>query len=498
MDKEYSVSTQTLYLQFLISNRDLAARCNNILDPDHFDRRIRKAAEFIKSYVSQHGDIPDPLQIKAVGGVDIEPIGATAVQHSSWFLEEFEKFSRYKALEKAILTSSDMLEKHEYGAVEKLIKDAVQVGLPKTFGTDYFEDPVGRLKAIRDNNGQVSTGWKDLDDKLYGGFNKGELNIFAGASGAGKSLFLQNLALNWTQRGMNTVYFSLELSELLCSQRMDAMLTDMSTRDLYKRLDEVELKVKSAGKKGKLQIVQLTNGVTPNDLLAWIREFQTQRNVKVDAILVDYLDLMMPAGQKISVSDMFVKDKLVAEELRNLVVTENLLLATASQLNRSAVESVEFDHSMIAGGLSKIQTADNVFGIYSTPSMKERGTVQIQFMKTRSSSGVGQKIDLSFNPDTMRISDAVDSGGGSTTTRASDVYDKVRARSNLGTTVNTEVSTPPASTKWEKPTGTHAWDYPTGGTTAASETEPVQKPLATPVATSANRNALRAIVSREI
>lgn len=491
MDKEYSVSTQTLYLQFLISSRDLAARCNNILDPDHFDRKIRKAAEFIKTYVSQHGDIPDPLQIKAVGGVDIDTIGPTAVQHSAWFLEEFEKFARYKALEKAILTSSDMLEKHEYGAVEKLIKEAVQVGLPKTFGTDYFADPVARLKAIRDNNGQVSTGWKDLDDKLYGGFNKGELNIFAGASGAGKSLFLQNLALNWSQRGMNTVYFSLELSELLCSQRMDAMLTDMSTRDLYKRLDEVELKVKSAGKKGGLlQIVQLTNGITANDVLAWVREFQTQRNIKVDAILVDYLDLMMPASQKISVSDMFVKDKLVAEELRNLVVTENLLLATASQLNRSAVESVEFDHSMIAGGLSKIQTADNVFGIYSTPSMKERGTVQIQFMKTRSSAGVGQKIDLSFNPDTMRISDAVDSGGGSTTTRASDVYDKVKARTNIGTTVKTETAT---SITWEKPQAKEGFDLskPNSGTDT-------QKPLTAPVATSANRNALRAIVSREI
>jgi hypothetical protein len=204
---------------------------------------------------------------------------------------------------------------------------------------------------------------------------------------------------------------------------------------------------------------------------------------------------MMPASQKISVSDMFVKDKLVAEELRNLVVSEQLLLATASQLNRSAVESVEFDHSMIAGGLSKIQTADNVFGIYSTPSMKERGTVQIQFMKTRSSSGVGQKIDLSFNPDTMRIANSVDAGG-STTTRASDVYDKVKARTNLGTSVNT-APTPVTSTKWEKPTGKHAWDYPTGSA-PGGETEPVQKPLTAPVATSANRNALRAIVSREI
>ena len=30
---------------------------------------------------------------------------------------------------------------------------------------------------------------------------------------------------------------------------------------------------------------------------------------------------------------------------------------------------------------------------------------QLQFMKTRSSSGVGSKVDLKFNPDTLRVED---------------------------------------------------------------------------------------------
>jgi hypothetical protein len=50
-------------------------------------------------------------------------------------------------------------------------------------------------------------------------------------------------------------------------------------------------------------------------------------------------------------------------------------------------------------------TADNVIGIFTSRAMKERGRYQIQFMKTRSSSGVGQKVDLEFNVDTLRISD---------------------------------------------------------------------------------------------
>jgi hypothetical protein len=40
--------------------------------------------------------------------------------------------------------------------------------------------------------------------------------------------------------------------------------------------------------------------------------------------------------------------------------------------------------------------------------MRERGRYQIQFMKTRSSSGVGQKVDLEFNIDTLRITDLDD------------------------------------------------------------------------------------------
>ena len=148
-------------------------------------------------------------------------------------LDEFEQFCKHKALESAILKSTDLLEKSEYGAVEKLVKDAVQLGLAKHMGTDYWADPAGRIEKVRNSRGGTSTGWKDIDQKLYGGFNRGELNIFAAASGGGKSLFLQNLALNWTLQGLNVLYISLELSEELCSMRLDSMLTGYNTKELF-------------------------------------------------------------------------------------------------------------------------------------------------------------------------------------------------------------------------------------------------------------------------
>jgi KaiC/GvpD/RAD55 family RecA-like ATPase len=62
-----------------------------------------------------------------------------------------------------------------------------------------------------------------LDRLLYGGFNRGELKIFAGGSGSGKSLFMQNMAVNWAMQGLNGVFLTLELSEGLCAMRMDSV-----------------------------------------------------------------------------------------------------------------------------------------------------------------------------------------------------------------------------------------------------------------------------------
>ena len=116
----------------------------------------------------------------------------------------------------------------------------------------------------------------------------------------------------------------------------------------------------------------------------------------------------MPVSARVSPSDLFVKDKYVSEELRNLAKELNCVFVTASQLNRGAVDEIEFDHSHIAGGLSKINTADNVFGIFTSRAMRERGRYQLQLMKTRSSSGVGQKIDLEFDVESLRIRDLGD------------------------------------------------------------------------------------------
>ena len=104
---------------------------------------------------------------------------------------------------------------------------------------------------------------------------------------------------------------------------------------------------------------------------------------------------------------------------------------TASQLNRSAVEEIEFDHSHISGGISKINTADNVFGIFTSRAMRERGKYQIQCMKSRSSTGVGMKIDLDYNVETMRITDPGEEAGPVNSFAKGNLLDSIKAKSTM-------------------------------------------------------------------
>ncbi len=405
-DNDFTVEKQKYFLRMMMTNAVLFTRVINIYNSENFDKSLRPTAEFIKTHADEYKILPEQDQIEAVTGVKLDPIQNLNQGHNDWFLENFEKFTQRQELERAILKAADLLEKGEYGPVEKLIKEAVQVSLQKDMGTDYFADPKQRINKYFNAGGQVSTGWPQLDKLLYGGFSRGELNIFAGGSGSGKSLVMMNLALNWLQQGMSGVYVSLELSEELTCLRSDAMLTSMSTKDIRKDIDTTELKVKMAGKKsGQYRVKAMPAQSTVNDIRAYLKEVQIQTEIKVDFVMVDYLDLVMPVSVKVNPNDQFIKDKYVSEELRNLAKELGILLVTASQLNRSAVEEVEFDHSHIAGGISKINTADNVFGIFTSRAMRERGVYQIQCMKSCSSTGVGQKIDLTYNIETMRITD---------------------------------------------------------------------------------------------
>ena len=272
-----SIEMQTALVRMMITDPHLYPRVSNILDAKNFHKNLQPVVTMIKDHAEKYNVMPDSVQILATTGQTIDPIEGLRESDSIWFLDEFERFTKRQELERAILKAADLLEKGNYDPVEKLIKDAVQISLQKDLGTEYFANPRARLEAIKNSNGQISTGWPSVDNKLYGGFNRGELQIFAGGSGSGKSLFMQNLSVNWAQANLNGVYITLELSEELCSWRIDSMMSGVSMKNTFKDLDDVDLKVRMIGKRsGAFWVKYLPAQSTVNDIRAYIKNLQIE------------------------------------------------------------------------------------------------------------------------------------------------------------------------------------------------------------------------------
>lgn len=400
----YTFDVQLLLIATMVNNGELFVRCQNIIKPQYFDLDLQRVVKFIIEHCNKFNGMPSLELIKAETNVDIPKV-VTNESHSNWFLETIELFCRHKAIELAILTSADMISEGYYGEVEKLVKDAVLISLNKDLGTSFFETPRETLEKLLKQNGSISTGWKTVDNAIYN-LGKGELALFAAVTGGGKSVALQNLAINWALQNFNVIYFTFELSEELVLKRLASMISGIPNSSIFRQLDQVELVVKQKGKtSGRIQIKYMKQGANTNDIKAYLKEYQIKTNIKPDMILVDYLDLMHPNSRKIDVTNLFAKDKLVAEELRGLAAENEIVAASAAQINRQGYDNLTPNAANIAGGISKAYTADVVINVNLTPGSREKGEIQFHFMKTRNSGGVGSDIVLKYDPNTLRISD---------------------------------------------------------------------------------------------
>jgi hypothetical protein len=181
------------------------------------------------------------------------------------------------------------------------------------------------------------------------------------------------------------------------------MVTGIPQRDILNRASEVAQKIKAAGSSIEdIVIEQMPVGTSSNEIRAFLKEFELKRGYVPDVLIVDYLDLMSP-NEKVSADNVFEKDKRSAEQLRQILIDYDMIGITASQQNRGAVTATDLNHSHIAGGISKINTTDTYVSIIMTDTMKAAGEIAFQFLKTRSSDGVGKTIYLRWNRLALRV-----------------------------------------------------------------------------------------------
>lgn len=399
---------QQLLIEYLLSSPDTFALSSPIVKAEYFDPELRHSIIYLQQYYNEYHALPDVDQMKVETGKQFKTRDITK-DKIKYCLDEIEMFCQNMGMENAILEVADIYKENgDKGKIRRIITEAATISLHRDMGVNFFEDPEIRLRELLKKEIVETTGWREFDDLLGGGIARKQLILFSANSGGGKSIVMANLGLNFVMKGRTVLLISLELSEDMIDMRYVQMVTGMKTAEWQKDVDraaETILTSKTEG--GELYIKRMKKGTRSNEIRSYLKEFELRYGKIPDMIIVDYLDVM-DANEKINASDVFTKDKFASEELREIGEDYNAFMVSAAQQNRGAINASHLDHSHIAGGISKINTCDVYASIILTESLKAKGEIHFQFLKTRSSDGVNKFVHLKYNNVSLRISNLDD------------------------------------------------------------------------------------------
>lgn len=397
---------QKLIIDNLLSSGEIFARCAGIIAGEYFDPEYRKVVQYIKDYTEKYGNAPgfDLVNAKYDLGFAKRKVTTSEVESSC---DSIELFCQQQALTQAVLASIEDIESGNFSAMKERIDKASLISLQKDMGVEMFENTEEYLLSLVDNDIYYSMGIKGLDDMLDGGLARKQFTLFSANSGGGKSVMLSNLGANFSMgHGMNVLYISLELAEPMIYKRNAFIMTGVAAKSWKEKIGFISSKIgaiKNDGA-GSFRIKRLPTGCCVNDIRSYLKQYEIEYGCKPDVIIIDYLDLLSP-NEGVKNMNVSEQDKLKAEQCSQLLHDYNAIGISASQQNREALKTSSPDQSVIAGGMTKVNTVDNFISLYMDGGLRAKGEMMAFFLKTRSSDGVGKMVMLHFDSICLRIGD---------------------------------------------------------------------------------------------
>jgi replicative DNA helicase len=390
---------------------------------DHLDQRyfenknISKIVSIITEYYKKRSVAPTLTEIKSYLTTDDLKISFKSVVslfdtvdknfNKTELYENTEKFLKEKAVYHTLLEVAEQNDK-EMNTSEILAKfeKACSVTLAADLGLDYLDEIDRHINDLKTIDSTISCGWPWLDRKMDGGFlEQGRaIYVFAGETNIGKSIFLGNIAKNIADQGKTVLLISLEMSELVYAKRITTNLTRIPIRDLHSRTDDIESAVKQykqSHTKSKVIVKEFPpSTVTCRHLKGYIKKL-TDRGVKIDAIVVDYVNLLKSDVG----TNSYERIKYATEELRALSYVFECPVITATQLNRSGYSEVNPGLDTVGESYGLAATADAIFSIWREEEDIELGVLKLGVMKNRFGENYGSVI-MEIDYDTLTLKEA--------------------------------------------------------------------------------------------
>lgn len=233
-------------------------------------------------------------------------------------------------------------------------------------------------------------------NECMGGLRKGELTLFSGHTGKGKTTFLSELSIDLALNGAKTLWCSFEM-KLEALQNMQAMqLCQKSSEDCQMDYEFVQEKL---GNLGILALNSEPGSMDPFELIDKLKELI--ENHGIDHIIIDNMQFLIFGS---SADDAYMSQDNTIRMLRELATFTDVHITVICHPRKTSNVSKKDGYAFLteydlSGRARSVQEADNVI-ILQTSQDVESGVRKdwIQIHKCR--HGELGKIGVKYNRDT--------------------------------------------------------------------------------------------------
>ena len=388
----YGNGFQNKLLAVLMKDRIFLQQIHDILDPKYFSSESSQwISKTIVEYFAKYKSSPTLEVMKVeVDGIEMDVLKTTVIENlrdvtkqidavdSSYIKDRTTDFCKNQKLKGAILESVQLLQMGKYDEIKATVDEAMKAGTDRDIGHEYVDHVEDRFN--QNSRKVVPTPWDVVNEIMDGGLGPGEMGVFVAPAGIGKSMALVNAAANCVKKGLNVVYYTLELSDTYVGGRFDSYFTGIPTQDLKYHREEVEEAMEKLP--GQLIIKYYpTKTASVNTIAAHLDKCAMQ-GATPDIIFIDYADLL----RDVNASKTARHDQVLGgiyEDLRGLAGLHKVPIWTASQANRSAAEMEVIEADKIAESYTKVMVADFIVSLSRKTADKISGTGRWHIIKNR-------------------------------------------------------------------------------------------------------------------
>ena len=417
---KYGQSFQTKVVAALLSDDRMLDTLGDVINKKFFESEANKwIVDEVMAHYSDYHRVPSldvfKVQVSKIDNPSLQKtivaqlkevyqsIGGLDLQYIK---DEFTSFCINQNLKSVIVQSIDLLKSGNYDRIKDLVDKAMKVGVNADLGMDYLIDFEERYdETARDT---VRTDWECINELMNGGLGPGELGVVVAPSGVGKTWVLAALGAAAVKAGKTVAHYTMELSQGYVGLRYDTVFTHIASANLTQKRDEVLDKVKRL--KGKLKIKYYPpKGASSKTIQAHLEKMIAAGN-KPDLIIVDYADLLLSHSNK--TDSTYAEQGGVYIDLRGMSGELGIPIWTASQTNRSAIDSEVIEADKIADSYAKVMNADFIMSLSRKAKDKLNNTARVHIMKNRfGQDGITFPTKMDTTTGTIEVYAATSSEG---------------------------------------------------------------------------------------